>query len=149
MLLLVSLEMLSTAVMVLLWNSRKICVNQCAPTLSRVPYLPNCLLVRPQVWSWGSGKHGCLGLGDLESRWYPDRIPFFAESQPARVETISAGSWHVMCLSHKQEVYTWGRNNWGQASRCWHVYRSVLYEPILTTAHTLCLGLSIVFSNAS
>lgn len=75
-----------------------------------------------QVWSWGSGKFGCLGLGDEESRWFPSRIPLFAESQPATAETISAGKWHVLCLTHKtHEVYAWGRNNWGQASESFRV----------------------------
>lgn len=71
-----------------------------------------------QVWSWGSGKFGCLGLGDDENRWFPTRIPLFAESQPATVETVSAGKWHVLCLTQKKnEVYAWGRNNWGQVSK--------------------------------
>lgn len=73
--------------------------------------------VPSQVWSWGSGKFGCLGLGDDESRWFPSRIPLFAESQPVTVEAVSAGKWHVLCRTHKtHEVYAWGRNNWGQAS---------------------------------
>ncbi|CAM9612461.1 unnamed protein product, partial [Hapterophycus canaliculatus] len=68
-----------------------------------------------EVWSWGSGKYGCLGLGDEESRWFPSRIPLFAESQGVTVETVSAGRWHVLCLTLKtNEVYAWGRNNWGQ-----------------------------------
>ncbi|CBJ33958.1 BNR repeat domain protein [Ectocarpus siliculosus] len=68
-----------------------------------------------EVWSWGSGKFGCLGLGDDESRWFPSRIPLFAENQPATAETVSAGKWHVLCLTQKtHEVYAWGRNNWGQ-----------------------------------
>ncbi|CAN0471327.1 unnamed protein product, partial [Ectocarpus sp. 12 AP-2014] len=68
-----------------------------------------------EVWSWGSGKFGCLGLGDDESRWFPSRIPLFAENQPATAESVSAGKWHVLCLTQKtHEVYAWGRNNWGQ-----------------------------------
>lgn len=72
-----------------------------------------------QVWSWGSGKYGCLGLGDDDNRWRPSRILLFAEGQPHTVETISAGKWHALCLTQKQKVYAWGRNNWGQASLCW------------------------------
>lgn len=71
-----------------------------------------------QVWSWGSGKFGCLGLGDDETRWFPSRIPLFAESQPATAETISAGKWHVLCLTQKtHEVYAWGRNSFGQVKQ--------------------------------
>lgn len=87
-----------------------------------------------QVWSWGSGKFGCLGLGDDESRWFPSRIPLFAESQPATVETVSAGKWHVLCLTHKtHEVYAWGLNNWGQASSHlfpWLSYKKACVEGI-------------------
>lgn len=71
-----------------------------------------------QVWSWGSGKFGCLGLGDEENRWFPTRIPLFAESQPTTVETVSAGKWHALCITQKNnEVYAWGRNNWGQVTK--------------------------------
>lgn len=73
--------------------------------------------VGQQVWSWGNGSYGCLGLGGDENRWYPDRIPLFAESEPATVVEISAGKWHAICLTQTNQVYSWGRNNWGQASK--------------------------------
>lgn len=75
-----------------------------------------------QVWAWGSGKYGYLGLGDSEGRWFPERIEFFAEGRGVAVEMISAGKWHAICLSKKGTVYAWGRNNWGQVHLCVCVY---------------------------
>ncbi|CAM9159640.1 unnamed protein product [Discosporangium mesarthrocarpum] len=67
-----------------------------------------------EVWSWGSGRYGCLGLGDQKDRWFPERIPCFAESERRPVAQLCSGLWHVICLTESKKTFTWGRNNRGQ-----------------------------------
>ncbi|CAM9347627.1 unnamed protein product [Choristocarpus tenellus] len=67
-----------------------------------------------QVWSWGSGRYGCLGLGDERDRWSPECIPLFSERQGTPVAQLSAGRWHAICLTKAKTTFAWGRNNHGQ-----------------------------------
>ena len=48
------------------------------------------------VWTWGAGKWGQLGHGDLEARWAPQRVQAGLEGQ--RVLDVAAGLRCTVCL---------------------------------------------------
>eukprot|EP00873_Tetraselmis_striata_P043108 jgi/Tetstr1/463372/TSEL_008294.t1 len=64
-----------------------------------------------RVFTWGRGKYGQLGLGDFSSQQSP--MPVKALSGVPMVQ-ICCGGDHVVALSRKGEVYSWGRGTWGQ-----------------------------------
>jgi len=59
-----------------------------------------------QVYSWGTGLHGQLGLGDGTTEApYPVLIPSVKNVQMTH---ISAGTTHSASISAAQDLYTWG-----------------------------------------
>jgi len=67
--------------------------------------------VRGRVFSWGENKWGQLGLGDTHLRSRPKLIKTFLGT---RIFQISCGYSHVIALSNKGEVFTWGSNKHGE-----------------------------------
>lgn len=68
------------------------------------------------VWSWGISKEGCLGLGERKENKKTrtiSRIPLGEEY----VEDIAVGDSHVLALTRKRQVYSWGSNRLGQLGR--------------------------------
>mmetsp|Transcript_38958 Transcript_38958/g.63691 ORF Transcript_38958/g.63691 Transcript_38958/m.63691 type:complete len:1180 (+) Transcript_38958:2-3541(+) len=64
-----------------------------------------------QVFSFGWGAHVQLGHGDEEDNHVAKRI----ESLSAKtVVDIAAGYGHSMCATADGELYSWGRNDYGQ-----------------------------------
>jgi alpha-tubulin suppressor-like RCC1 family protein len=63
-----------------------------------------------KVVSWGRNELGQLGLGNRDNKEKPRLSNIIADG----VLQISAGSQHVVCLSHSGDVYTWGGNRKGQ-----------------------------------
>ncbi|XP_053459750.1 E3 ISG15--protein ligase HERC5 isoform X2 [Nycticebus coucang] len=65
-----------------------------------------------ELFAWGQNLHGQLGLGTV----------FLSTPTPQRVETlagvplvqISAGEAHSMALSMSGNIYSWGKNEFGQ-----------------------------------
>lgn len=79
----------------------------CTPRQST--HSPSC--ADHEVWVWGQGSDGQLGLGDSLDRFYPIRLKSLSST---RVTEVSAGGNHslaVTCLGH---VYGWGSNRCGQ-----------------------------------
>ena len=69
---------------------------------------------RGNVYSMGSNnKYGQLGLGDTSIQLSPKIIPFFKEDK-IKICQISCGYCHVMALSEKGNVYSWGYGGEGQ-----------------------------------
>jgi len=66
--------------------------------------------------SWGEDKVGCLGLGnDRVNQPEPAPIPFpMVDEQSVKVVDVQFGRHHVMALTDKGKVYTWGENSGGQ-----------------------------------
>ena len=56
------------------------------------------------VWSWGSGSNGCLGLPDHNTRLVPTRV-----SHKGTVTTVVAGVENSAVITNKGLVHTWGR----------------------------------------
>lgn len=61
------------------------------------------------VYTWGSGRVGQLGLGQLQVTSTPTLVTDLLE-QHVVVKNIYTGMYHNAALSVDDEVYTWGSN---------------------------------------
>ncbi|XP_077304712.1 alsin isoform X2 [Lithobates pipiens] len=67
--------------------------------------------LRTEVWSWGRGKEGQLGHGDV----LPRLQPLCVRSMDGKeVVQLAAGSHHSVALTARSQVYSWGSNLSGQ-----------------------------------
>ncbi|XP_035188209.1 alsin isoform X1 [Oxyura jamaicensis] len=67
--------------------------------------------LRTEVWSWGKGKDGQLGHGDVLPRLQPLCVKSLDGKE---VIHLSAGGHHSLALTAKSQVYSWGSNSSGQ-----------------------------------
>ncbi|XP_025944050.1 alsin isoform X3 [Apteryx rowi] len=67
--------------------------------------------LRTEVWSWGKGKEGQLGHGDVLPRLQPLCVKSLDGKE---VIQLSAGGHHSLALTAKSQVYSWGSNTSGQ-----------------------------------
>lgn len=65
------------------------------------------------VYACGSGRSGCLGIGDYESQMFPVRISEFVD-QNVRIFKISAGADISMAVSTSGQAYSWGAMKGGR-----------------------------------
>eukprot|EP00753_Platysulcus_tardus_P014914 PLAT4628.1.p1 GENE.PLAT4628.1~~PLAT4628.1.p1 ORF type:complete len:415 (+),score=138.13 PLAT4628.1:196-1440(+) len=59
-----------------------------------------------ELYAWGGGRHGELGIGEELESWLPYPLPLLA----GEVTAVSAGGLHSAALTADGGVYTWG---WG------------------------------------
>ncbi|XP_018581173.1 alsin isoform X3 [Scleropages formosus] len=64
-----------------------------------------------EVWSWGRGKEGQLGHGDILPRLQPLCIKSLNNKEVVRV---AAGAHHSLALTAQSQVFSWGCNTSGQ-----------------------------------
>ena len=68
-----------------------------------------------EVFSWGNGESGALGLGTTQSHTEPQRINISSDNI---ISQISCGAWHTLLLSRYQTgnkfILGMGRNSEGQ-----------------------------------
>jgi len=64
-----------------------------------------------EVWTWGSGEFGKLGIGDEEKHAEPIMITAL---QGVGVIHISTGGFHSAALTSEGVLYTWGGGDKGQ-----------------------------------
>ena len=64
-----------------------------------------------EVWSWGWGAHGQLGLGDTQDRELPTVI---SELSGQKIVALSCGDRHSFAVTKAGRVYGWGSNEFGQ-----------------------------------
>lgn len=64
-----------------------------------------------EVWSWGWGAHGQLGLGDTKDRDVPTVI---GELSSEDICYLSCGDRHSFAISKDGRVFGWGSNEFGQ-----------------------------------
>ena len=70
---------------------------------------------RGEVWSWGEGRHGQLGLGDdYGSHTTPRRVTSLMGVRCVKVE---AGGRHACAVTEAGTVYAWGGGREGQLGR--------------------------------
>ncbi|XP_062948488.1 alsin isoform X3 [Cynocephalus volans] len=67
--------------------------------------------LRTEVWSWGKGKEGQLGHGDVLPRLQPLCVKCLDGKEVIHLE---AGGYHSLALTAKSQVYSWGSNTFGQ-----------------------------------
>lgn len=67
------------------------------------------------VWSWGDNNYGQLGAKELSNH---STVPVPVRKEDGNrlfnIKSIAAGDYHSVALDHKGDVWTWGRNAWGQ-----------------------------------
>ena len=68
-----------------------------------------CLTKDGDVYTWGKGTDGVLGLGNYENQVKPMKV----EGLPAIVQ-IQCGGEFMLALDKTGNVYSWGRNKNGQ-----------------------------------
>jgi hypothetical protein len=69
------------------------------------------LTERQQVYSWGQGEGGLLGLTHLESQHTPQEV---VEMSSQKIKTVVCGGLHTLALSQSGQVWSWGRGEGGQ-----------------------------------
>ncbi|XP_036899493.1 alsin isoform X3 [Sturnira hondurensis] len=67
--------------------------------------------LRTEVWTWGKGKEGQLGHGDVLPRLQPLCVKCLDGKEVIHLE---AGAYHSLALTAKSQVYSWGSNTFGQ-----------------------------------
>ncbi|XP_017452006.1 alsin isoform X2 [Rattus norvegicus] len=67
--------------------------------------------LRTEVWTWGKGKEGQLGHGDVLPRLQPLCVKCLDGKEVIHLE---AGGSHSLALTAKSQVYSWGSNTFGQ-----------------------------------
>lgn len=71
-----------------------------------------CLSQGGELFAWGQNLHGQLGIGSL---FASVPIPQIVENLSGiPLVQISAGKAHSMALSMSGNVYSWGKNDFGQ-----------------------------------
>ena len=64
------------------------------------------------VYAWGDGSNGRLGLGDVYPRMSPTRVPGLSGAV-----RVAAGAGHAAAVTATGEIFTWGRDGDGQLGR--------------------------------
>jgi|ERR1712086_1166331 len=76
------------------------------------------------VYTWGYGgkkgmfnwmvtqEVGALGHNDLEPHFYPKRVNYFKDNG-IKIVSIAAGSYHCVAVDDKNNMYNWGRGQYG------------------------------------
>ncbi|XP_067892403.1 alsin [Heterodontus francisci] len=67
--------------------------------------------LQTELWSWGRGKEGQLGHGDVLPRLQPLCIKSLSSKE---VVQVVAGAYHSLALTARSQVYSWGSNTYGQ-----------------------------------
>eukprot|EP00929_Paragymnodinium_shiwhaense_P113018 TRINITY_DN81283_c0_g1_i1.p1 TRINITY_DN81283_c0_g1~~TRINITY_DN81283_c0_g1_i1.p1 ORF type:complete len:598 (-),score=145.48 TRINITY_DN81283_c0_g1_i1:66-1859(-) len=65
-------------------------------------------------YSWGEDKSGCLGLGTENTNVTDPRMIQFPSGFDGKIVDVQYGRHHVLALSNKGKVYSWGENTSGQ-----------------------------------
>ena len=66
------------------------------------------------VFAWGSGKHGKLGVGDCRDAFVPRLVIELSTRGDSGVVKIVAGAHHAHALTAGGSLYSWGLNSCGQ-----------------------------------
>lgn len=64
-----------------------------------------------EVWTWGSGEFGKLGISDEEKHTEPVMITAL---QGVQIIDVSTGGFHSCALTNQGQMYTWGGGDKGQ-----------------------------------
>ncbi|KAF2073881.1 hypothetical protein CYY_004805 [Polysphondylium violaceum] len=101
-----------------------------------------------EIYSFGCGTNGRLGLGDEAPRFSPTLV---ASLMGKRIVGAAAGIMHSACIDSQGRLYTWGWNRYGQLGNgstkvsCAPVHHKDLYKQHFTKVvcgknHTIALN---------
>merc|ERR1712196_419071 len=66
-----------------------------------------------QLYTWGRGKEGQLGLGDMKNRRRPTHVKYF-EASGKPVVHVSGGNINSGALTNNGRIFTWGCTRHGE-----------------------------------
>lgn len=70
-----------------------------------------CVTQKKQLFTWGCGKQGRLGLGNEEDVLHPTEVVALSNM---RVCQVSAGESHCAAITQAGKVYVWGNGSYGR-----------------------------------
>eukprot|EP01116_Phalansterium_solitarium_P024940 TRINITY_DN929_c0_g1_i3.p1 TRINITY_DN929_c0_g1~~TRINITY_DN929_c0_g1_i3.p1 ORF type:complete len:1482 (+),score=423.93 TRINITY_DN929_c0_g1_i3:96-4541(+) len=79
-----------------------------------------CLVANGDVFSFGLGASGQIGVGTRNNQWTPMKVIFPSSIRGDKVSLVSCGSSWSMALTERGRVYSWGagtRNQLGHGDR--------------------------------
>ncbi|KAF7456675.1 regulator of chromosome condensation family protein [Cryptosporidium felis] len=80
------------------------------------------------LYSWGQGSDGCLGIGTLQDSFVPQKVKL--ESQ---VRSFSAGIFHCAAVDIQDRLYVWGSNEFGQLGTQLYLENKIIDIPFKVT----------------
>ncbi|CAE7748417.1 UVR8 [Symbiodinium microadriaticum] len=63
-----------------------------------------------ELWTWGHNDYGQLGVGDTMNRHVPVKVSVNGQ----KIVAVAAGGHHTAAITDSGELWTWGRNGYGQ-----------------------------------
>ncbi|KAG5178137.1 regulator of chromosome condensation 1/beta-lactamase-inhibitor protein II [Tribonema minus] len=66
------------------------------------------------LYAWGCGRYGALGLGHEADAHAPTRVAIALSGRPLPIKAVAAGRSHCVVLAEGNRAYAWGRNDRGQ-----------------------------------
>lgn len=78
-----------------------------------------------EVWLWGKGMHGQLGISLLENQCKANKVPL-----GCCIKDICCGSEHCMALDVANRLFAWGWNEHGNIGKI-DVFGAVVSKPVL------------------
>ncbi len=100
------------------------------------------------LYTWGVGDYGALGISDCESQWFPVRVTF-PDQDRVSVKSVSCGTRHTAIVDTQGRLFVCGAGDAGQLGTGSRERQPVpvrvddIKEPVMQTAcgifHTLAL----------
>ena len=88
-----------------------------------------------EVFSWGLGQRGCLGLGNVSSANIPQKIIRTNDGEHfVNIKDITCGSSHCLALTNNDVIYSWGCGISGRLGHGTEEHYN-LPKPITTIPH--------------
>jgi len=80
------------------------------PTISAGETHSLALVGNDKLFAWGGNSNGRLGLGDIDTRY----TPHYVSAGGRKYKAIAAGGDHTLAIAQNGDLYSWGRNFYGQ-----------------------------------
>ena len=104
------------------------------------------LSIEGDVFIWGYGKFGALGLESKSNKDKPTMITSFGENDV--VANLASGEHHTCALLQNGDLYTWGNMNLGLSGVPTRIptFHEVISKVSCGAQHTVAVGASRVYS---
>ncbi|MGI6394756.1 MAG: RCC1 domain-containing protein [bacterium] len=81
-----------------------------------------------RAYCWGSNGDGRLGIGTLDSKYYPVSVLMEGELRGKKITDIAPGAGHTCAIDIDGKAYCWGRNTLGALGN--ETSFQLVYEPV-------------------